>query len=814
MLQQQPRQIIGAAIKRKEDPRLITGKGSFVDDLKLPGLIYAATLRSSYAHARIKKIDLSKCLRHPGVVAVLTGDEVVKRTKPFVPWRSNKRDIQKYCLAVDKVRCVGDAVAVVAATDRMTAEDALEDIEVDYEPLQPVVEIDDALREDAPILYEEVGSNIIWNDLYSFGDVERAFAEAHLVVKQEFKMHRYTSVPLETAGCIADYNKSSGNLTIYTNDQFPGFFFETICNSLGILGDRLRIRVEDVGGGFGQKVNLASYLFTSLLSMKTGLPVKWIETRSDNLTGPVQSANGNYEIEFAVKNDGVIDGIRIRDYENEGAGQHYTTVHALLKLSNMVNGYRIKNVRFEPFSISTNKCPSGANRGIGKPGMVFMIERMFDITARKLGMSPVEIRIRNFIQPEEFPYETPTGNVYDSGNYPESLKKALREIDYDRVRAEQREQNMDSKRRIGIGISFGVEPSTVNSSYRWLSGRSKLLLEPGKLPMTGSHGTTSVKVDPTGKVVVKIGSPSNGQGHETTAAQVVAQELGLTADEIDVVPAFDTATHPWGGYSGVLSNKFSDVDLGAVVGAAKRLKEKILMISAHCLEVPLQSLEVQGGLVFDREAPSRKLDLKEVARIAYYNVLSLPPNTEPGLEVTYTYSNPWANMPDAGGKVRMFNNFPYETHVAVVEVDCETGKVNVLRYLVVSDCGNMINPKIVDGQVRGATLHGISAALHEEFVYDSTGQLLSSTFVDYLKPTTMEAPHIEVHHLVTPSPFTPLGTKGVGEGGAIPAPAAIANAVEDALSDFGVTITELPLTPERVLGLINGVKSGLPDDVN
>jgi 2-furoyl-CoA dehydrogenase large subunit len=802
---QQQHTVIGASAKRKEDPRLLSGRWVFVDDIKFPEMVYAAVLRSPYSHARIRRIDVDRCLKLDGVVGVLTGEEVVRISKPFVPWRGNKRDVLRYCLATDKVRCVGDEVAVVAANDRATAEDALELIQVEYEPLKPIVEIVDALKPDAPIIYEEIGSNIIWNDNYSFGDVEGAFKRADLVVKETFRFHRYTSVPLETAGCIAHYERLAGNLTIYTNDQFPGFFFETICNCLGLSGDKLRIVVPDVGGGFGQKVYLPSYFFTSLLSIKIGRPVKWIETRRENLAGPVQSADGIFEIELALKNDGTVDGVRIKDYENEGAGLHYVTVHAMLKLSNIVNGYRVKNVTFEPYSVASNKCPSGANRGIGKPGMVFMFERMLDIGARKLGLSPVEIRLRNFIRPEEFPYVTPSGNVYDSGNYHDSLKTALEEIGYEKLRQEQRNRPVSDK-RLGIGIAFGVEPSTVNSAYRWLSARKRMLLDLNKLPMTGSHGGATIKVDPTGKVLVKVGAPSCGQGHETSAAQVVAQELGLPYEDIEVSPMFDTASHPWAGYSGILSNKFSDVDLGAVLGASRRLKEKILAVAAHRLKTDVASLSISGGKMYVGGSLDTGVDLREIARIAYYNVLLLPPGMEPGLEATCMYSNPWANMPDEQGRVRMFNNFPYETHVAVVEVDCKTGKIEILRYLVVSDCGNMINPMIVDGQIHGAALHGISASIYEEFVYDSEGQLLSSTFMDYLKPTTMEAPEIEVHHLVNPSPFTPLGTKGVGEGAAIPAPAAIANAVEDALSDLGVKITELPLSPERVLRLI--VESG------
>jgi 2-furoyl-CoA dehydrogenase large subunit len=802
-----PRGAIGASIKRKEDRRLLRGRGQFVDDLKLPSMIYASVLRSTYAHAKIRRIDTSRCAENSRVLAILTGDEVFRCTKPFIPWQSNKGTIRRFCLAIDKVRCVGDIVAVVAAEDRESAEDALEVIDVEYEPLPAVVEIDDALKENAALVYEELGSNVLWSDSFSFGEVNKAFEDAEVVIQQEFKMHRYTSVTLETAACIADYNKSSGFLTIYTNDQFPGFFFETICNSLGIPGDKLRIIVQDVGGGFGQKVNLPSYIFTSLLSMKTGRPVKWVETRSDNLTGPVQSANGTFFVSFAMKKDGVINGIKIVDYENEGAGLHYVSVHSLLKLSNMVNGYRVQNVGFEPHSIATNKCPTGANRGIGKPGMVFMIERMLDIAARRLKMSPIEIRLRNFIPPEAFPYTTPTGNVYDSGNYPKSLKIALDKIEYEKILEEQGRRNSSkSSNKIGIGIAFGIEPSTVNSSYRWLSGRKKLMLDALKLPMTGSHGTASVKIDPTGKVIVKMGTPSNGQGHETAAAQVVAEVLHLPIDDIEVLPAFDTLSTPWGGYSGVLSNKFSDVDLGAVKGAAERVRDKVLLIAAKCLDCDKEMLELLNGDIYNAREPSHKISIKEISKLAYYNVLLLPQGVEPTLESTFTYSNPWANMPDELGRVRMFNNFPYETHVAVIEVDCDTGKVRVCKYLVVSDCGNMINPMIVDGQIRGATLHGISAALHEEFVYDSTGQLLSSNFVDYLKPTTMDAPSIEIAHLVTPSPFTPLGTKGVGEGGAIPAPAAVTSAVENALSEFGITITELPLSPEKVLRLIKTAK--------
>jgi len=768
------RRWIGQPMPRREDDRLTSGAGQYVDDIQRPGMLHAAFLRSPYAHARIKSIDVSAARALPGVHAVVTGEDAHARTKPMGTLVPTPRQITHYCLAVGKVRFMGEPVAAVAAESRAIAEDALERIAVEYEPLPVSADADSAMRPDAERLYDELDSNVLWHDRFVYGDVDRLFGEAAHVVSQRFRIQRFASTPLETYGCIAEYDPSSGAMTMWSNDGRPGVAIGVVSGGLGIEESRLRFITPDIGGGFGNKRRAAYLVITGLLAMAAGRPVKWIEDRQESLMALMHSADGYIDISLAVSRDGELQAVKVRDVVDEGNNLVNPTLHTLLKFTNLVNAYRIQAAEFEGFAVLTNKCPSGANRGIGKVLMCLAMERLVDRVARELDTDPAELRRRNLIRPEQMPYTTPNGAFYDSGDYPGTLQKALDRFGYAQARERQREFNAsrDGVRR-GIGIAFAAEPSTSNSS--------SYIVTSGKQTTSGVGDAARVRVGADGSVRVNLGNSPSGQGYETATAQIVADELGVPPEDVYVATGFDSFDSPWLAHSGNFSNKFAGTDTGAIVGAARKVRAKIDAIAEH--------VERQTG---------KRPTLREVAAIAYRDLLRLPPGVEPGLDENCYYSHPVANLPDEQRRWRGQLVTTNACHLCEVEVDVETGDVHVLRYLVVHDCGTEINPLIIEGQVHGATLHGIATALLEEFRYDDQGQLQTASLMDYLKPTSMEAPDIDSDHLETPSPFTPLGAKGVGEGGAVPAPACIANAVEDALWDLGVRINELPLTPERL----------------
>ncbi|MEM4353163.1 MAG: xanthine dehydrogenase family protein molybdopterin-binding subunit [Candidatus Caldarchaeum sp.] len=792
---QQTARWVGQSVLRFEDIRFTSGKGNYIDDIELPSMLYAAILTSPYPHARIKSIKVEKALKAPEVQAVITGKEVKEKTRVVKP--RGVRQVEQYVMATDKVTFVGQPVAAIAATDRYAAEDALELIEVEYEPLKAVVHVEEALDPSSPLIFEDAGSNILMQDLFVFGNVERDFAEADLIVREKFNLHRFSSTPLETLGCIASYNEGLGELTVYANDQQPGRSISILSYMLGIPQNKIRLIIPDVGGGFGIKLILWPFeVITSLLALKAGRPVKWIQKRSEHLTAWSHTPDAVFEVEMALKKDGTITSLKLRDIENDGSFINTAGIYALIKFAMMTGCYKIRSMQFEPISVVTNKGPVVQNRGVGKPGMNFILERMVDIAARKLGLDPAEIRFRNFIQPNEFPYTTPSGEVYDSGDYPALLRKALQAVGYEQLRKEQAEMRKKG-RYIGIGISAGVEPGTSNLGYYYLPK----LKEGGEPEYYGADEGATVSVEIDGKVRVVLGSMDIGTGHETAARQVVADVFGVNPDQIHVMPGFDSIVSPFVGYSGTYSNKFHDVDVGALIGAARAVREKMLKIAAHLLEASEKDLEINDGKIHVRGLPEKALTFAQIAAVAYNRVVRLPPGMEPSLRATYVYRSPHCKPPrrsDFNVQVPKASS----VHIAVVEVDVETGVVKILRYVIVHDCGNMINPKIVEGMVEGATVHGIGATLMEEFVYTKDGQNISTTFSEYLKPSTLEAPKIEIHHQVTPSPFTPLGTKPVGEGGAIPSMAAIANAVEDALSPLNVRANKLPLTPFNVFELL------------
>jgi len=787
---------VGQAVKRTEDPALLVGRGGFIDDFALPGMAHAAYLRSPHAHARIVSMDIRRALEHPGVFAVLTGKEVARLTRPQRGRVPLAKSPTVYALAPEKARYIGEPVAAVAAVDRATAEDALDLIEVHYEPLPVVVDPEEAMKPGAPLVFEEIGSNILWHDTFPYGDVEGAFQRADLVVKERFTIHRYASTPLETFGGIAQHEAATGKFTIWGHTQQPGQDLHVIAGSLGISPGQIRLIVPPLGGAFGNKVRPLYLIILALLARKAGRAVKWIEDRRENLLGLGHAANGIMDVEAAVKKDGTILGLKFRNIESEGAGIDFAGRHNLLMLSNIVNCYRVPAVSYEGYSVVTNCCPVVANRGIGKPFMCFSVERIVDAVARAVELDRVQVRLKNFIQPDEFPYDTPSGQTYDSGDYPEMLRKGLALIDYPALKREQVKARA-AGRLLGIGIAVGVEPGGSNLSYGMLISGPKQLL-------SGQGEAVRIRMETDGTATVYTGSLDSGQGHGTALAQIVADELGLKMDQVRVPITFDSASHPYVLTSGVYSNKFNGHDTAAAIGAARKVREKLLQRAANHLEANVEDLELREGRVAVRGAPTKAVTVAELASRAYWSLAGpQPADGEPGLEAVYYYRNPMARPPDAERRVRVQLGFASAAHVAVVEIDPETFEIKVLRYGVVHDCGRQINPLIVEGQVHGAAAHGIAAALLEEFVYDENGQLLTTSFMDYLKPTAAEVPMIEGDHLESPSPFTPLGTKGIGEGGAVIAPAAIAGAVEDALEPLGIRITTLPITPTRLWEVVS-----------
>jgi 2-furoyl-CoA dehydrogenase large subunit len=781
---------VGQALERREDRKLLTTGGHFIDDLTLPGIAHAAYVRSPHAHAKIRRIDLRRALDHPGVYAVITGEDVAQLTRPQrgrVPLPNSPK---VYALAYQQVRYVGEPVVGIAAVDRATAEDAADLIEVEYDPLPAVVDPEEALKPDAPLVFAEVGSNILWHDTFPYGEVDGAFAQADSIVSERVTIHRYCSTPLETFGVMAQYEPATHSFTIWGHTQQPAQDLHVVAAAFGISPGQIRLIIPPMGGSFGNKVRPLFIIAAALLARKAGRPVKWIEDRRENLLALGHAADGVMEMSAAVKADGTVLAIKFRNIENEGAGIDFAGRHNLLMLSNIANCYRLKAISYEGYSVVTNRCPVVANRGIGKPFMCFAVERMMDAVARALKLDRGEIRFRNFIQPDEFPYDTPSGQTYDSGDYPEMLRSALARVDYDALRREQA-QGREQGRLLGIGIATAVEPGGSNLSYGMLiSGPSQLL--------SGQGEAARVRMETDGTAAVFTGGLDSGQGHATVLAQIVADELGLNVDQVRVATTFDSASHPYVMTSGVYSNKFHGHDTVAAIGAARKVRDKLLRRAAAQLEARVDDLELRDGRISVRGASNKGVTIAQVASRAYWSLADEQPDGEPGLEALYYYSNPLAKHPDEKKRVRVQLGFASAAPVAVVEVDPETFEIKILRYVVIHDCGRQINPGIVEGQVHGAVAHGIAAALLEEFIYDESGQLLTSSFMDYLKPTAADLPDIEGERLETPSPLTLLGTKGVGEGGAVVAPAAIASAVEDALAPLGIHIGALPITPSRL----------------
>lgn len=773
MMQQPQVHGMGYPLKRKEDARFIRGKGTYLDDIKLPGMLYMKVLRSPYAHANIKAINVERALKLPGVVKVITGKDLEAAGLAWMPTLMNDRQV---VLAIDKVYYPYQEVAAVIAEDRYTAEDAAELIEVEYEPLEPLVDPRRALEPGAPLVRPDKGTNRIFT--WQVGDreaAERAFREADVVVSETFYYHRIHVAHMETCGCVAHYEPATGKLTLWLTSQAPHAVRTVASLFTKIPEHKIRIVAPDIGGGFGGKVYVyPSYIVAAFASIVTGRPVKWVETRTENLSSTAFARDAHITAEVAAKKDGTLLALRIKVLSDHGAffGDANPSKFPFGLFSIASGCYRWKAGHIEVTGVHTNKPPGGiAYRcSFRVTEAAYAIERIIDVLAHKLGMDPAELRLKNFIKEHEFPYRSVFGWVYDSGSYEKALRLAMEKIGYEQLRKEQAEKRKRGE-LMGIGVSTFVEIVGAGPSHTFDILGLKMF------------ESCEVRIHPTGKVIARFGTKSQGQGHETTFAQILAEKLGIPEEDITVEEG-DTDTAPYG--LGTYASRSTPTAGAAAARTAEKILEKARKIAAHQLEVKEEDLAYERGRFYVKGAPEKAVTMQQVALAAYTNP---PPGTEPGLEAVTYYDPP--NM-----------TFPFGAYICVVDIDRETGEVKVRRFVAVDDCGNVINPLIVEGQIQGALTMGFGTAFLEEMRYDEQGNLHGNNFMDYLIPTAVETPRWETYRTVTPSPHHPLGAKGVAESPTVGSPAAFENAVVDALAHLGVTKIGMPLYPWRIYAIL------------
>ena len=779
---------IGERVRRKETQRFVTGTGRFVDDLLPPGTLHASFARSPCAHARIKSVDVSAARAMPGVRAVFTGADIAGRVKPMrVGGSPLLRPLKLYPLAVDKIRYFGEPIAVVVADNRYLAEDAVEAITVDYEPLAAVIDPEAALEANATPVHDELGVNTVYKFRFATDGLDDAFAKADVVVKERIRSHRITACPIEPRAYLAHYNADEDSLTMWSATANPHSLRGRIADVIDFPEGKIRVIAPDVGGSFGVKIQTyQEELLLPFLSRELGRPVKWCETRVEHMRNGRHGRDQIHYIEMALKKDGTI--LALRDKIIADMGSTYTVDHSIMASALYMTGvYQIQNYAVDATGVSTNKTTHGSLRGIGKADAAYVIERLVDIAARRLNIDPIDIRMKNFIPAEAFPYRNVTGALYDSGQYHLCLKRTAEIAGYDNLRKEQAALRKKGIYR-GIGVALVMEPTSSS-----------------RIHATGGYASCRMRIDPSGAATVFSSMGEQGQGHETTIAQIVASQTGIPFEKITVIHG-DTLPTPFGFGTG--SSRSSVVLMPSAWVAAKKMREKLVGIGARLIGVPPERLEIGDGKVFAKENPEQAIAVAEIIRTAYGAIHLLPENMEPGLETMGTFVNPNIDYtPDDKGRMNTFSSYPYAGVIAVVDVDVETGFIKIVRYSTVHDCGNMINPQIVDTQQQGSIMQGIGAALYEELRYDEEGRLLSSTFMDYRLPCVEEVPELALEHIVTPNPFTPLGAKGAGETGMLGPPPALCNAVEDALSPLGVKVRETPLTPDRILDLIEKAKA-------
>ena len=779
----------GAAVRRREDPRFLRGEARFVDDVTLPGLLHAAFLRSPHAHATLDEIRTEAARAMPGVVAVFTHADLTRWMKPLPLFgapppglaaavKFDIRQAPQYALARDRVRYVGEIVAMVVAIDRGRAEDAVEAIEVSYGRLPAVVDMLVAGDADAPLVHADWGTNVAVGFHHAIGDADAALASADVVVEETFRIQRYVGMPLEGRGVVAAWDRRDGTLTTWNSTQVSHFVQQGLVAALELPPHRIRVIAPDLGGGFGTKASgYAEDALVPIAARALGRPVKWIEDRREHMVSAAHARHQTHRIRLGARRDGTIVGLADRIWVDLGAYNVWGIVLPYNTVAHLIGPHRIRDMKVDVQAVVTNKTPNAPYRGAGRPETVFAMDRAVDCLARTLGLDPADVRRKNYIRPDEMPFDFGMpyrdGNplVYDSGDFPAALESALSAADYGRVRKEQHGLRARGVWR-GIGISGYVEGTAIG-------------------PFEGAR----VTLDAAGRVQVATGAVSSGQGHETSFAQVAADTLGVPLDWVTVTGG-DTAGVPFG--IGTFASRSGVTAGNSIADAARQVRAKVLAAAGALLEASPADLEIEDGRVFVRGAPSSAVDFARIVQAA------IPTFARPGVVTPDFDATAYHHVPTV--------TFASAVHVAVVDVDRDTGAVKLVRYVVAHDCGKVINPIIVDGQVHGGVAQGVGGALFEDMAYDAAGQLLAGSLMDYAVPAARDLPAIDTVHLEFPSPRNPLGMKGLGEGGAISPPAAIANAIEDALAPLGVRVTETPALPWRVHALITAASRSAPAD--
>ncbi|CAK7255819.1 MULTISPECIES: xanthine dehydrogenase family protein molybdopterin-binding subunit [unclassified Shinella] len=772
--------LVGKRVKRTEDPRLLAGVGQYVDDMAPAGMVHVALRRSDQPHARILGIDVGEAFSVPGVIAIYDATDLESEVRPAIP-TSRMPDYYAtpiWPLARGKVRYVGEPIVAVVAESRYAAEDALEHITIDYEPLPFAIRQVDAVKDDAPLLHEEAGTNTIIRREFKRGDVDAAFESAAVTVKGRFRMTRKTAVAMENRSYLAEWDPRKQALTLYTSSNIPGVIRDVLSGCLGLPGTRLRVVAPDVGGSFGGKGSLyGEEILVCALARKLRRPVKFISDRLEDLSATSQAFDELIEAELAVTQDGLLIGLRADVIGDVGAYSIYPWTAALetVQVVSFLPGpYRMEHYRGRIRGVLTPKPPTGPYRGVGRPSSTFAMERLIEMAARKLGMDPVAFRHKNLVNADEFPYRTASGIIWDKSAFQECLAGACAHADYPNLLIER-----DEARRQGRWIGIGL------ASYAELTGiGSRISVAPG-MPINTGTETSKIEIDATGAITAAFGIASHGQGLETTLAQVIVDELGCRLEDIEVKHG-DSALVPMS--SGTYASRSAVLGGGAATLAARVVKAKVLRAAAYLMEQDVDDLDMHDGIVTSKSS-NRTMTLGEVASAVYSQMGRIPRDRREDLAASETY-DPYLGTACSS------------THLAMVEVDPETYGVKVLRYVVAEDCGKIINPMIVDGQVQGAVAQGIGAALLEEVVHDDQGQAVAASLADYLVPVASNIPDIGIVHIEADLPDTVGGFRGMGEGGTIGAPAAIANAVSDALSHLGISVETLPVTPERIFRML------------
>jgi 2-furoyl-CoA dehydrogenase large subunit len=791
---------VGASVLRKEDEALLTGGARFIDDLSpLPGIRFAAILRSPHPHARIVAIDAARARALPGVWDVVTGSELVALIGP-VP-SVVKSPVPYYPIAIDRVRYVGEPVAVIVADTRYIAEDACDLIEVEYDVLAAVADLRSATAENAPLVHEKAGSNVVSRRSFRYGDPEGAFAEAARVFELSYSYPRYASTPMETFGVIAHFECAPDRFTVWSNFQGPFVLQPLMAGALRVPGHRLRlITPPSSGGSFGIKQAILSYIvLLAAVSRKTGVPVKWIEDRAEHLTAASASSDRIGTVSAAFTGDGELTGLRFHNVANMGAYIRAPEPASLYRMHAASNGcYRVNSIAIENELVVSNCTPVGLNRGYGGPQFYFALERIMDIAARGLNIDGAELRRRNFIPSHAFPYRTPAGAVLDAGDYDAALTELLRIADYESLQRRREDARREGK-LYGIGMAAGVEPSGSNMAYISLAQTAQDRSRTDR--KSGANASAVVSVDPSGQVTLRLCSTPSGQGHATVAAQIVADALGLAPSDIEVVTDIDTLTSAWSIASGNYSNRFASIVVDAIAKSAEQVATKVKLLAAETLEVSPQDIELSDGYARVRGKSNKGMSFRKVAARAHWDPAGLPAGAAPGIHETAVVSPEVLGSPDEADRIASATTFGFVVDLAAIEIDPKTGSIRIDKYASVHDVGTRLNPRIVEGQIHGGFVHGLGAALLEELVYDERGNFQSGTFADYLCPTAVEVPPLTIGHVATASPMNALGAKGMGDGSSMLTPAAMANAVADALGRDDIV---LPLTLQRVWLLANG----------